>query len=177
MLKTIYLVKQLRVLCGEFEELDIQAFSNEDLASEFLNKELNTWSEYAKEHTNMSIFEDGFSSVIYNIYGTIEDNLFFDLDVAQVDIKDDMSDEIYVYNEINICKSGEISTHTLPFINKEVSVKELKSEVNNRSNPNSNNYYKVSDKWNDEDFTRLELKDEEGNISFLENFAIKLNNN
>ena len=173
MKKTVYIVKRLRVLEGEFEELDIQAFLDENLAVEYIKKEIKNYSEHLEEYPNMSIFEDGFETAIYNLFGTIDDNVLFSLDVSEIEITNGIPDDICMYTEINTYDSGEICPHTLAFLTKEEAKKEMESEIENRGDENADNYYWISNGSIEEDCVKL--KDEFGNISYLECISVKLN--
>lgn len=173
MKKTVYMVKGLRVLGREFEELDVQTFLDENLAVKYIEEEIKSYDEYLEKYPNMSILEDGFETAIYNLFGTIDDNILFSLDVSEIDTANGIPDEIYVYTEINTYDSGEICSHALAFLTKEEAKKEMESEIKSRADKNGDNYYWISNGSVEEDCVKL--KDEFGNISYLECISAKLN--
>ena len=173
MKKTVYIVKQLRVLSGEFEELNVEAFLGKNLAIKYLNEQLESCSEDLEKYPNMSMDEDGFETAIYNMFGTLDDNILFSLDISEIDITNGIPDKVYLYTEINTYDSGEICPHALAFLTKEEAKKEMVSEINNRADEDADNYYWISDGDIEEDY--VELEDEYGNTSYLECTSIELN--
>lgn len=172
-MERVYMVKQLRTLSGEFQELNVEAFLSEDLAIKYIDEQIESYNKDLEKYPNMSILEDGFETGVYNLFGNFDDNILFSLDVSEIDITNGVSDEIYVYTEINTYDSGKIETHALAFLTKEEVKKEMISEINNRADEDSENYYWISSGDIEDDYVKLE--DEHGNISYLECSCIKLN--
>lgn len=169
---TIYLVKETTIRGGMLDNITVEAFFNYDSALKYVEKGLKSYMKGLEENHNMEVIEDGLESTIFD--NDNNSKILYSVDL--MNIKEGIIPEkIYVYTEVNTYDSGEICSHALGFLTKEESKNKMTSEINNRSEEDSENYYWISDGGIEDDY--VELTDEEGNVSYLECSTIYLSQN
>ena len=172
-MKNIYLVKELEIKNRRFKTLNIEAFLTEEAALNYISNELNKYESEIDKYPKMTIDKDNFESAIYNYCG--DTTILFDMELMSVVPSTEIPKTIFVYTEVNECSSGEIAAHALGFLTELEAKNEIISEVENRSDEESENYYWISD--GDIEDGYIELEDEYGNSFYLECIKIGISRN
>ena len=169
-MENIYLVKELKIKNRRFKTLNIEAFLTEEAALNYVSNELNKYESEIDKYPKMTIDKDNFESAIYNYCG--DTTILFDVELMSVVPSTEIPKTIFVYTEVNECTDGELFFYAKGYLTEADVKREMRLDVEHRIKMFKKPYSIVSGSVED---NRINLKDRDGNTSYLECIKIKIN--
>lgn len=170
MKKNIYIVKKVLIDNGEFEALKVKGFLSEEAALNYILNEANRYENNASEHPKMKVERDGFTLMVHNYHEVID--ILYSMEVTQIDSSTGIIEDLFVYTEVNEYTDGELFFYAKGYLTEADVKREMRLDVEHRIKMFKKPYSIVSGSVED---NRINLKDRDGNTSYLECIKIKIN--
>ena len=122
------------------------------------------------EHPKMKVERDGFTLMVHNYHEVID--ILYSMEVTQIDSSTDIIEDLFVYTEVNECTDGELFFYAKGYLTEADVKREMRLDVEHRIKMFKKPYSIVSGSVED---NRINLKDRDGNTSYLECIKIKIN--